>query len=278
MTSPDERLREALENLRDEYEQIVGRAEGTDASGNIDDMENMDSTPPEYAPTEFSDSAERRAYFERAYASLDNEEPRAGITVETPTLPPATPARAALETPYTLAQWRADLVDMGAGLPTGFDVLEELRMQWVPATITAVIARPGGGKTAFMLEACARFLEENTHAHALFLSWEEPIAELVSRLLLRADARRAVPANGETWLPPLHLDTVRQYARGELVPPVYRARLAAAEPAVADLLTRLHLVDGDEVGREVHATLREVGAWMREPGAPHIGLVAVDSF
>lgn len=200
-----------------------------------------------------------------------------GITVTVPELPPASRAREALETPYTLARWREDLQRMGAGVSTGFDVLEELGMHWTPATITAVIARPGAGKTAFLLEACARMLEAHPEETAVLLSWEEPVAELVNRLLLRADAQRTRPQDGSAWLPPIHLETVRQYARGEAIASAYRARLEAVAPAVEALLTRLRLVDGDEVGREVHATLREVAAWMREEGrAP--GLVAVDYF
>jgi replicative DNA helicase len=37
-------------------------------------------------------------------------------------------------------------------------------------------------------------------------------------------------------------------------------------------------VDGDEIGREVHHMLAELGEWMREPNAPRVGLVAVDYF
>lgn len=198
------------------------------------------------------------------------------IKVEVPTLPPATPARAALETPYTLAQWRSDLHTMAAGIPTGFDVLEDVGMQWLPGKLTAIIARPGGGKTQFLLEACARFLENNPTQHAVFLSWEEPLADVVVRLLQRADARRTRRSGG--FPDRLTQEMVRHYGRGEKLTPDLTRRMEAALADVDALLLRLRLVDGDEIGREVHHTLAELGEWMREPNAPRVGLVAVDYF
>lgn len=211
-----------------------------------------------------------------ALALVNAHTPAMDATVETPELPPATPARAALETPYTLAQWRSDLHTMAAGTPTGFDVLDDVGMRWLPGKLTAIIARPGGGKTQFLLEACARFLEHNPTQHAVFLSWEEPLADVVIRLVQRADARRTRHAGG--FPERLTQETVRSYGRGDMLSPDFTHRVEAALANVEQLLRRLRLVDGDEIGREVHHMLAELGEWMREQNAPPVGLVAVDYF
>jgi hypothetical protein len=127
-----------------------------------------------------------------------------------------------------------------------------------------------------LLEACVRFLETNADAHAVFLSWEVPLADVVLRLILRADAHRTL-VNGDRP-DPLPLEAVRAYGRGEPVAPKYERRLAEALEDVGPLLTRLRLVDGDAVGRNVLSMLREVATWMREADAPTVGLVAVDYF
>lgn len=211
-----------------------------------------------------------------ALAMVNAHTPAPDATIETPALPPATPARAALEMPYTLTHWRRDLHTMAAGFPTGFDVLEDVGMRWLPGKLTAIIARPGGGKTQFLLEACARFLEQNPTQHAVFLSWEEPLADVVIRLVQRADARRTRHAGN--FPERLTQETVRSYGRGETLTPDLTRRVEAALAEVEQLLHRLRLVDGDEIGREVHHMLAELGEWMREPNAPRVGLVAVDYF
>ena len=197
----------------------------------------------------------------------------------TAALPRPSRVRDALAVPYTLDQWHADLIEMQNGAPTQFDVLDDLGMRWLPGKLTAVIARPGAGKTAFLLEACARFLEHHPDQHAVFLSWEEPLADVATRLIQRADARRMRTA-GSFRGAPIYAETVRASGRGDAdkVAPEYAARIAAAVDEVDALLTRLHLVDGDQLGRDVRSVLREVALWMREDGAPRVGMVAVDYF
>jgi replicative DNA helicase len=183
-----------------------------------------------------------------------------------------------LENPYSIDRWRVDLREMQQGSPTCFDVLDELGMRWLPGKLTAVIARPGHGKTAFMLESCARYLEKNPDKHAVFLSWEEPLVDVVTRLIQRADAR-LIRHRDSFEGPPLYPETVRATGRGtvrEGTP--FTERIETASFAVEGLLQRLHLIDGDQLGRDVRIVLREVGAWMRSNGAPSIGLVAMDYF
>lgn len=205
-----------------------------------------------------------------------------GVTIEKPDLGPEDPVREALATPYTLARWGEDLRALAKGAPTGFDALEAVGMRWTPGKVYGVAARPGAGKTAFMLEACVRYLEAHPDRHALFVSWEEPLAELVLRLMLRTDAQHAQRSDGAAWAgPELHRDTARTWGADRAavsVPPWAGARLDAAAGTLEPLLARLHMVDGDALGHDIAKVLREVAAWMREADAPHVGLVAVDYF
>jgi hypothetical protein len=204
-----------------------------------------------------------------------------GVTIERPDLGPDHPVREALSRPYSLAQWGEDLRHLADGVPTGFDALDAVHLQWLPGKLYGVAARPGGGKTAFLLEACLRYLEAHPDRHALFLSWEEPVAEVVLRLVLREDARQTTTNGGKAFsVPVLYRDTVRSFGRnpnGALVPGAAE-RLAAAARALEPTLARLHLVDGDALGHDIRGVLGEVAGWMRDAGTPRLGLVAVDYF
>jgi hypothetical protein len=196
---------------------------------------------------------------------------------------PAEAARLALESPYTLRRWGEELRQLSDGVPTGFDALDELGMRWLPGKLTAIIARPGGGKTGLLLEATLRFLENNPTKTALFLSWEEPLADLFARLVLRMDAAKTRDS-GSFSGPPIFSGTVRGFGRDPNAGDVgtFAARLATATRALEVLLPRLRLVDGDELGRDTRAVFSEAAAWMRseaekEDGA-QVGLVAVDYF
>lgn len=191
--------------------------------------------------------------------------------------PAVDPAHRALTTPYTLDRWRADLRQMAAGIPTGFDALEEVGLHWHPGRVYGVIARPGDGKTAFLLEAVLRFLEAHPEETALFLSWEEPVSDVVSRLVLREDSLHARNRRGDGFGEAvLFRSTVRHYARGDDVGDYWRGRLERAEETLAPKLARLRLVDGDELGRGIGLVLRSVAQLTRE--AQRFGLVAVDYF
>jgi hypothetical protein len=189
--------------------------------------------------------------------------------------------REALATPYTLARWREDMRHARKGVETGFDCLAALGMRWQPGYVYGVAARPGGGKTAFLLEACCRYLERDDTSHAVFVSYEEPLSAVVLRLVLRADAvtAAAVTADGVTFKgAPIPREAVREFARADAGATMEDRRLAAACDRVARLLERLHLVDGDTIGHDIRKVLAGLAAWKREPGAPAIGLVAVDYF
>ena len=71
--------------------------------------------------------------------------------------------RRSLESPYSVDEWQTDLRSMATGAPTGFDLLDDVGMQWLPGKLTAVLARPAGGKTAFLLESACRYLEHQDH-------------------------------------------------------------------------------------------------------------------
>lgn len=184
--------------------------------------------------------------------------------------------RGALDRPYTLERWRADLRALGEGTETGFDALDALGLRWLRGKLYAVIARPGHGKTQFLLEAVLRYAEAHPDRLAAFLSWEEPLAELVVRVVLREDAR-ALRTAGSFAGPTISRDWVRRWGAGGNVPNEIRERLDEAAARAAHLLARVRLVDGDAMGRDVADVLRQVAAWTREAGRP-LGLVAVDYF
>jgi hypothetical protein len=189
-----------------------------------------------------------------------------------------------LRTPYTFDSWRADLAALAHGAPTGFDALDSVGMQWLPGRLYAAVARPGGGKTAFLGEAALRYLERHPDRTAAFLSWEEPVAELVLRALLRTDARRIWrQSHGRGFdaaTPPIYAATVRAWGRGETVPGDFAERLKTAAVELEPLLSRLRFVDGDALGRDAHTVLAELATWMREDTAfgGRLGFVAVDYF
>jgi replicative DNA helicase len=186
----------------------------------------------------------------------------------------------ALARPYTVERWREDLRALGAGAPTGFDALEDVGMRWHPGKVYAIIARPGGGKTAFMLEALLRYVEAHPDRLGAFFSWEEPLADLVLRIVLREDARRFRAVGYNTSFGsalPLYGDRVREWARGDAVDQQWADRIAVAVERVQPLLARLRLVDGDTVGQDTGRVLHDVARWTREQDTP-LGLVAVDYF
>ena len=203
------------------------------------------------------------------------------VTIERPDLGPDHPVREALSQPYTLKRWGEDLRHLADGVPTGFDALEAVRMHWLPGKLYGIAARPGGGKTAFLLEACLRYLKAHPERHALFLSWEEPVAEVVLRLVLREDARRSTSNDGKAFAGGvIFRETVRKFGRDPNAPigTAHTERLSAAATALTPTLARLHIVDGDALGHDIRAVLEHVAAWMRDAGTPTLGLVAVDYF
>lgn len=196
--------------------------------------------------------------------------------------------RAELNAPYTLTRWREDLRALAEGAVTGFDALEANGLRWMPGKLYAVIGRPGGGKTAFLLEAAIRYLIENPRRMALFVSWEEPLSDVVLRLILRSDALLTGPRAGASSFSasPLFRSTVRSWGRGnDSIPLDIAGRLDMATEMLKEPLSRLRLIDGDAIGRDAGSVLREVAAWMRSDEAPKrpdggtaIGFVAVDYF
>ncbi len=188
--------------------------------------------------------------------------------------------RQAIAVPYTLDEWSADLQVLAGGVETGFAPLADVGLRWVAGKVYAVVARPGHGKTSFMLEAAARSVEASTDAVALFCSWEEPRAELVLRLFQRADACRQMSSEKKALVGvPIPKPVLRAWGRGgdEDVYDDTRERLEAVRPAVEALLQRLRIVEGHRLGRFVHPVLAAVGEWMRaEKVRP--ALVAVDYF
>lgn len=178
---------------------------------------------------------------------------------------------------YSMERWYEELRALDEGSPTYFDALDDLGLRWLPGKVYAVIARPGGGKTGFLLESAVRYLEQNPHKTALVLSWEEPLTEIISRLLLRYDAK--LTRKGASFGDPvIWRNSVRNYGRGKSTPHEITPRLDDARGELERILPRLKLIDGDAVGRDAVIVLHEVAEWMRTDGAPPIGLVAVDYF
>jgi len=240
-------------------------------------MTNASDSPSDAAVEAYADAVKAMTA-EKAPAP-----PRVGLVTPLADDVPATPAtpdpiREYLRTPYNLTTWRKDLRELRESVDTGVPPLADVGMRWVPGKVYSVIARPGHGKTTFLLEACCRYLEADNSRHAVFLSWEEPLADVVTSLLLRADAGAESPTGRAFGSPVLFPATVKKWGKGDENAPDFTERLTAAEQRLAPLLDRLHLLDGDRLGHTAQAVLAGLAAWMRERNAPRVGLVAVDYF
>ena len=83
------------------------------------------------------------------------------------------------------------------GVPTGYTDLDKHLLGLQPSTLVIVAARPGAGKTAFMLGAAANVAMESRRP-VLFFSMEMGAVELTKRMLAseaRVDARKLQTGN-----------------------------------------------------------------------------------
>ncbi|MEC4114551.1 replicative DNA helicase [Myroides pelagicus] len=69
-----------------------------------------------------------------------------------------------------------------SGLPTGFHLLDELTSGWQPSDLIIIAARPGMGKTAFVL-SMARNIAIESGAGVAFFSLEMSSVQLITRLI-----------------------------------------------------------------------------------------------
>lgn len=69
-----------------------------------------------------------------------------------------------------------------SGIPTGFDKLDKLTSGWQPSDLIIIAARPGMGKTAFVLSMARNMAIDYGHAVALF-SLEMSSVQLITRLI-----------------------------------------------------------------------------------------------
>lgn len=130
-------------------------------------------------------------------------------------VPKAQPVTAPAGTPnpwpaYRLENAREDMQKAGEGWNTGFQQLTDCELRWQPGKLYVVAGRPGSGKTAFLLEALLRHVEERVRqgcdkAPAVFLSFEENLHAIYLRCLKRqvrvlGEARNEPPpSSGFIW-------------------------------------------------------------------------------
>ena len=69
-----------------------------------------------------------------------------------------------------------------SGIPSGFDKLDKLTSGWQPSDLIIIAARPGMGKTAFVL-SMARNIAVNTQVPVAFFSLEMSSVQLITRLI-----------------------------------------------------------------------------------------------
>lgn len=69
-----------------------------------------------------------------------------------------------------------------SGIATGFDLLDKLTSGWQPSDLIIIAARPGMGKTAFVLSMARNIAIDYGHAVALF-SLEMASVQLITRLI-----------------------------------------------------------------------------------------------
>jgi len=77
---------------------------------------------------------------------------------------------------------RKHLKDGLTGVPSGFSALDRLTSGWQKSELVIIAARPGMGKTAFILSACRNAAVEFGHGVAIF-SLEMSAVQLVNRLI-----------------------------------------------------------------------------------------------
>lgn len=164
--------------------------------------------------------------------------------------------RPRLLTPYTWAQVRADATALGDGISTGIAALDAAGFFLNRGSEHTILARPGEGKTAWMLHTCARIAEGDPNATAVFIAFEGSRLDLFIRLLLRQVAIHRVEDGGEPGAPwysdARHwIETGRVFehdGRGDSLAAQWEHELGRAQEVVSSqLMPRLFLVDGDAV-------------------------------
>lgn len=164
--------------------------------------------------------------------------------------------RPRLLVPYTWAQVHADATALGEGLSTGIAALDDAGFSLERSCVHAILARPGQGKTAWMLHTCARIVEGDPDATAVFVTFEGSRVDLFIRLLLRQVAIHRIEAGDEPGAP-WYRDTRRwirtgrvfeHEGRGDSQATQWEHELVRAQEVVSDqLMPRLFIVDGDAV-------------------------------
>lgn len=188
-------------------------------------------------------------------------------------VPKAQPVTAPAGTPnpwpaYRLADARRDRKKAGRGWATGFRQFAAINLKWSPGELYVVAGRPGHGKTAFMLEALMRHVEERVRvgcdkAPAVFLSFEENLYKIHARILKRqvralADARNAQAPSGK-WMN-YWLDEEPMPRETPELTPEQEAGFAKLCQDAADQLDtymgrHLTLFDGDLFGNNINDLL-----------------------
>jgi replicative DNA helicase len=190
-----------------------------------------------------------------------------------------------------------DLKKSGEGISTGFEFLDRMAFYLVPGKLYAVGARPGGGKTALLLELLLRHSEIRAglrkqpegftaidvanRAAAVFVSYEEPRSELYVRLLLRVVAEQSdgpppwwtEKAPGRWW--------ARKWLGGGLKTrqPEADKAFGKATEYLDGLIQAGHmaLVDGDRDGGNIDFLLASLTRGAAAKGGPP-SLVLVDYY
>lgn len=207
------------------------------------------------------------------------------------TTPPAPePVRAPAGTPdpwpaYRLADARRDFQKSGDGWDTGFPTLTQHGLRWHPGKLYVVAGRPGSGKTAFLIEAVLRHVEQRgdtDKAPAAFFSYEESLNMIYLRLLLRqvhAEAARRTeppPSRGFIWY---WLRTGNAAATDSAADA--RRYVALCEQATTTLDgymgRHLSLFDGDVKGGDISRLLRHLRSTAAKSQAVP-SLVAIDYY
>src|SRR5690606_28081469 len=85
-----------------------------------------------------------------------------------------------------------------SGLPTGFHKLDALTSGWQPSDVSIIGARPGMGKTAFVL-SMARNIAIDANKSVAFFSLEMSSVELITRLISKEIRHTSERLNTEKW-------------------------------------------------------------------------------
>lgn len=157
------------------------------------------------------------------------------------------------------------------GIATGFDALDRLGVQWRAGCVSAVVGRPGSGKTTFLVNAACNVLENDTSSTVVFVTYEEDRKAIADRFINCICARFGVATSAVELL--AHIRDA-----GTDAPEAHNPELTSVIARLNGILARLTVVDGDRLGNDSVSVLNTLAEMMRSSSNSAPTLVVLDYF